>query len=143
MLRRRKDQVINGKVLIELPPKTLEIVSCPFSVSEDMFYQNLSEKMDKVLDKLLQDNPGKNNYIAVIVLLLRLRQGMLRFLGHFPLLSKFTACNHPALVTKDYKDDVDSTDSPSSKKKADPTDDLVSALDRLTVTNTCAVCTTV
>ncbi len=72
MLRRRKDQIINGKVLIELPPRELNIISCPFSPAEQTFYDELAVKMDSTLQTLM-DKPS--SYISVLLLLLRLRQG--------------------------------------------------------------------
>lgn len=75
MLRRRKDDEINGKKLIELPKRTIEIVSCPFDASERTFYTSLETKMDDVLEKLMNQEKG-SKYISVLLLLLRLRQGM-------------------------------------------------------------------
>lgn len=74
MLRRRKDDVLNGKKLIELPKRTIEIVSCPFDATERAFYRSLETKMDDALQKLMKQEKG-NNYISVLLLLLRLRQG--------------------------------------------------------------------
>ncbi|KAJ8082179.1 hypothetical protein PM082_008026 [Marasmius tenuissimus] len=132
MLRRRKDDKLNGKVLVELPKRLVNIVSCPFSVSEQQFYTELEGKMEQVLDKLNADahNAGKAqaSYISVLLLLLRLRQ----------------ACNHPILVSKDYKADLDAVESRGSKTNdvgdADA-DDLVAAFGRLGVTKKCQVCT--
>lgn len=73
MLRRRKDQLLNGKKLIELPQRTVTVVSCPFDSSEQAFYSALENKMEDVVEKLM--DKGKNSYISVLVLLLRLRQG--------------------------------------------------------------------
>jgi len=76
MLRRRKDQMLNGKVMIELPARNIEIVSCPFSPAELAFYQELELKMGNVLEDLM-DSGKANSYVSVLVLLLRLRQGIL------------------------------------------------------------------
>lgn len=75
MLRRRKDDIINGKKLIELPQRTVEVISCPFDAAERTFYEALENKMDEVLEKLLNQDKG-SKYISVLLLLLRLRQGM-------------------------------------------------------------------
>ena len=78
MLRRRKDDTMNGKVLIELPKRTVNIVSCPFSPSEQQFYNNLELKMNNVMEQLVEDAQKagvKANYMSVLLLLLRLRQG--------------------------------------------------------------------
>ncbi|KAG6919121.1 hypothetical protein DXG01_008928 [Tephrocybe rancida] len=125
MLRRRKDQSLNGKALIELPKRTVEVVSCDFNPSEKAFYGALEGKMESVIEKLMGN--GKNNYISVLLLLLRLRQ----------------ACNHPILVAQDYKADLDAVE-PQSKKNTDDddADDLVGAFAQLGVTRKCHVCTT-
>ncbi|KAE9405481.1 hypothetical protein BT96DRAFT_915973 [Gymnopus androsaceus JB14] len=122
MLRRRKDDTVNGKVLIELPPRIVNIISCPFSPSEQQFYNNLESKMSDVMEKLVEDanKAGqKANYMSVLLLLLRLRQ----------------ACNHPSLVSKDYKEDLDAVDSRAAKKNSADVDadDLVAAFDQLNV----------
>lgn len=75
MLRRRKDQLIDGKALIELPPRHLEVVSCEFSPVEQAFYDELAAKMDSTLETLMAQE-GKKDYISVLLLLLRLRQGI-------------------------------------------------------------------
>ncbi|KAG6820007.1 hypothetical protein H0H93_006553 [Arthromyces matolae] len=125
MLRRTKDQSLNGKPLLELPARNVEIVSCDFDPAEKEFYSGLENKMESVIEKLMGN--GKNNYISVLLLLLRLRQ----------------ACNHPILVTKDYKSDMDALE-PKDQKNADDdddTDDLVGAFSQLGVTRKCYVCT--
>ncbi|KAJ3980544.1 SNF2 family N-terminal domain-containing protein [Lentinula detonsa] len=130
MLRRRKDDMLNGKVLIELPKRTVKIVSCPFSPSEQLFYTNLETKMTTVMEQLVENAQKagvKANYMSVLLLLLRLRQ----------------ACNHPVLVSKDYKEDLDAVDSREAKKgSADiDGDDLIAAFDQLNVSKTCKMCT--
>lgn len=74
MLRRKKDQVLNGKALIELPKRTVQVISCPFNASENAFYDALSERMGNELDTLLKKD-GSSSYMGVLLLLLRLRQG--------------------------------------------------------------------
>ncbi|KAG6888775.1 hypothetical protein C0995_006104 [Termitomyces sp. Mi166 len=125
MLRRQKNQTLNGKALLELPKRIVEVVSCEFDSSEQAFYAALEGKMESVIEKLMGN--GQNNYISVLLLLLRLRQ----------------ACNHPMLVAQDYKNDMDALDS-KAKKNADDddTDDLIGAFSQLGVTRKCRVCTT-
>ncbi|KAF9453312.1 hypothetical protein P691DRAFT_658741 [Macrolepiota fuliginosa MF-IS2] len=125
MLRRRKDDVLNGKKLIDLPKRTVEIISCPFDASERAFYDSLETKMDDVLEKLMNQEKG-NKYISVLLLLLRLRQ----------------ACNHPLLVSKDYKKDLEAVESHASKKDSEAdADDLVAAFGQMGVTRKCQMCT--
>ncbi|KAF9260752.1 hypothetical protein L218DRAFT_906857 [Marasmius fiardii PR-910] len=132
MLRRRKDDQMNGKALVELPKRTVNIVSCLFSESEQQFYSELAGKMEQVLDKLNEDayrsGKAQANYISVLLLLLRLRQ----------------ACDHPILVSKDYKSDLDAVESKGAKNSdIDDTDadDLAAAFGQLGVTKKCEVCT--
>ena len=77
MLRRQKDQIINGKTLIELPKRTVNVVSCDFDPSEKFFYDSLETKMESVIEKLMATSKGNSSYISVLLLLLRLRQGTL------------------------------------------------------------------
>lgn len=147
MLRRRKDQFLNGKPLIELPQRTVNVISCPFDSSEQAFYDGLENKMEDVIEKLMAQSKGKNNYISVLLLLLRLRQGLSTLtavvIGRLNKL--FPACNHPVLVAEDYKTDMDAVE-PKSKKSVDPKeddgDDLADAFGQLGVTRKCQVCTT-
>jgi SNF2 family DNA or RNA helicase len=78
MLRRRKDDELNGKKLIDLPKRTVEIVSCPFDSSEQKFYSSLETQMGDALEELMNREKG-NTYMSVLLLLLRLRQGMTTF----------------------------------------------------------------
>lgn len=127
MLRRRKDQLLNGKPIIELPDRIVNVVSCPFDASEKAFYTSLENKMESLVQKLV--GSSRANYMGVLLLLLRLRQ----------------ACNHPALVLKDYKSDMDALD-PQTKKSQDSneeeTDDLAAILGQLEVARKCQMCTT-
>lgn len=88
MLRRRKDDVVNGKPLIELPGRSLEVVSCEFSPSEKQFYDSLAAQMNNALENIMNENTGKSNYMSVLLLLLRLRQGM-----HFPIVAARLSLN--------------------------------------------------
>ncbi|KAJ7481191.1 SNF2 family DNA-dependent ATPase [Mycena galericulata] len=135
MLRRTKTQQLNGKALVDLPPRTVNVVSCAFDASEQAFYTALETKMEGVIEKIMrQSGGGGSAYIGVLLLLLRLRQ----------------ACNHPCLVSKDYKTDMDAVD-PKDKKPSSSTgtseagdvdgDDLAAAFGALNVaTRKCQVC---
>ncbi|KAH8829101.1 SNF2 family DNA-dependent ATPase [Flagelloscypha sp. PMI_526] len=126
MLRRTKTQTLNGKALIELPSRDLKIISCPFDTYEKTFYEALETRMGNELQNLQQQE--KVSYISALVLLLRLRQ----------------ACDHPLLVSKDYKADMEAID-PKSAKTVDGSqdgDDLADVFGQLTVTRSCMLCTT-
>lgn len=80
MLRRTKDQTIDGKPLIQLPDKTVTIVECEFDDEEKEFYEMVEKKMNKNLDAMMKtmDAAGKNkNVVSMLILLLRMRQGEL------------------------------------------------------------------
>ncbi|KAJ6490632.1 SNF2 family DNA-dependent ATPase [Mycena vitilis] len=131
MLRRTKTQQLNGKALITLPTRTVNVISCAFDPSEQAFYTALETKMEGVIEKIIQQSGGGGSaYIGVLVLLLRLRQ----------------ACNHPCLVSKDYKKDMDAVD-PKAKSTSSTEageldgDDLATAFGALNVaTRKCQVC---
>jgi SNF2 family DNA or RNA helicase len=148
MLRRRKDQIINGKALIELPKRTVNVVSCDFDPSEKYFYDSLETKMEGVIEKLMETSKGNSSYISVLLLLLRLRQGTrisFLFLTGFSLFF-CKACNHPILVAKDYKKDLDAVDPKAVAKGQDDKDadgdDLATAFGQMGVTRKCQMCTT-
>ncbi|KAL4267211.1 SNF2/RAD54 Helicase and Transcription Factor [Pleurotus pulmonarius] len=125
MLRRTKTDTLNGKKLIELPARVVEIVNCKFNPSERNFYHALENRIEEMLEKLMAQDHA--NYTSVLLLLLRLRQ----------------ACNHPGLVAKDYKEDlaaVDSTAAKNADDKADDADELANAFESLGVTKKCKVC---
>lgn len=56
------------------------------------------------------------------------------------------ACNHPSLVTKDYKNDSEALEPKAVEKgkddkDVDPDDELVAAFGQLGVTRKCQMCT--
>jgi SNF2 family DNA or RNA helicase len=73
MLRRQKDEILNGKPLIVLPPRNVNIVECEFDEAENAFYHALENQMETTVNKLVQQDNAK--YTSVLLLLLRLRQG--------------------------------------------------------------------
>ena len=76
MLRRRKTDVIDGKPLLELPGRHVSIVPCEFDEDERQFYFALENKIDEAMQKYVKNNEVMRNYTNVMVLLLRLRQGI-------------------------------------------------------------------
>lgn len=81
MLRRSKTDEIDGKPILELPPKNIELTKSELQGTELVFYQELEGK-NKALVKKLLSGPSRGAYSSVLTLLLRLRQ----------------ACCHPELV---------------------------------------------
>lgn len=76
MLRRRKTDELNGKPLIELPERHISIVPCEFDEDEREFYFALENKIDEAMQKFVKNDEVMRNYTNVMVLLLRLRQGI-------------------------------------------------------------------
>jgi SNF2 family DNA or RNA helicase len=74
MLRRSKDDTINGIQILDLPPKTIAVVKCDFSKQERRFYNSLEDKMMDAMAKIQRTNDNRA-YIHMLTLLLRLRQG--------------------------------------------------------------------
>lgn len=76
MLRRQKNTLVDGKPLIELPDRVVEVVPCEFDKDERQFYTALELKIEAKIAKFMESNQVMKNYTSVLVLLLRLRQGL-------------------------------------------------------------------
>lgn len=74
MLRRKKDSTIEGKPILQLPPKTEQIVNVDLSQDERSFYNSLETKSRVIFNKYLREGSVGKNYTNILVLLLRLRQ---------------------------------------------------------------------
>ncbi|KAJ3182136.1 hypothetical protein HDU85_003178 [Gaertneriomyces sp. JEL0708] len=81
MLRRTKKTVIDGKPLLNLPERNVELQTIQFSPEEMAYYTELETKMRNKLRDYRRAG-YERNYTNILVLLLRLRQ----------------ACNHRHLV---------------------------------------------
>ncbi|CCF59268.1 hypothetical protein KAFR_0G02340 [Kazachstania africana CBS 2517] len=73
MLRRNKTDKIDGRPLLELPPKNVNVEQAMLTGDELEFYEELESKNKKLAKKLL-DRKVKGAYSSVLTLLLRLRQ---------------------------------------------------------------------
>jgi SNF2 family DNA or RNA helicase len=71
MLRRTKNQEIDGKPIIRLPPRTIEQIPCEFDKDERAFYESLEARTNVTMNKFIADR----NMMNMLILLLRLRQG--------------------------------------------------------------------
>lgn len=83
LLRRTKESQIDGKPILSLPPKVVEMVHASFSQDESDFYTSLETKTKIQFNKYLRQGTVGKNYSNLLVLLLRLRQ----------------ACCHPHLIS--------------------------------------------
>ncbi|KAK3395546.1 SNF2 family N-terminal domain-containing protein [Sordaria brevicollis] len=89
MLRRMKTTVIDGKPILNLPPKVEHIVHVQFSPDEHDFYKKLDARTQITYGRYVRNNTVGKNYSNILVLLLRLRQ----------------ACCHPHLTDFEAKPD--------------------------------------
>ncbi|EEP78640.1 rad8 protein [Uncinocarpus reesii 1704] len=82
LLRRTKSSKINGRPILQLPPRTTEKVHAVFSEDEQLVYSGLEAKTQIQFNRYLDAGTVGAHYSSVLVMLLRLRQ----------------ACCHPHLI---------------------------------------------
>ncbi|KAF5387410.1 hypothetical protein D9757_007831 [Collybiopsis confluens] len=73
-IRRKKDSKLKGKVLVELPPKTITLQYLEFSVEEREIYNPIENKIQMKFNRFLKAGTVLRNYSHVLAMLLRLRQ---------------------------------------------------------------------
>ncbi|KZS88385.1 hypothetical protein SISNIDRAFT_418266 [Sistotremastrum niveocremeum HHB9708] len=117
MLRRTKNTILNGKPILQLPDRIVEIIHCDFDNDERAFYNEIEEKAGSTIDKMIERGEERKNYTSMLILLLRLRQ----------------ACNHAALITKDFADDADALENKPDNDSDDDDGGLAAAMGGLTV----------
>lgn len=74
MLRRMKTSKLDGKPLLDLPPKVEEVTHVVFDEDERSFYKSLETGARNQFNKYLRAGTVGKHYSNVLVLLLRLRQ---------------------------------------------------------------------
>lgn len=144
LLRRTKHSELDGKKLIQLPPRHVHLVQFDFDdPAERTFYAGLEDQMRKVIDdgSEAQEGAQKIGHIQALVMLLRLRQ----------------ACNHPALTMVKRDVDAEAVAPPPQPKAVgsqaesqgkseedrnvdEEADMLALALERMSVTKRCDLC---
>lgn len=82
MLRRTKGSLLDGEPIITLPPKSVELKRVDFSKEERDFYSRLEADSRAQFEVYAAAGTVKQNYVNILLMLLRLRQ----------------ACDHPLLV---------------------------------------------
>ncbi|MED6218236.1 hypothetical protein PIB30_025010 [Stylosanthes scabra] len=125
VLRRTKGTLIDGKPIINLPPKTIELTMVDFSVEERAFYRELeADSRSKFEEYAHAKTVDLNlNYTGILVKLLRQRQ----------------ACNHPRLV-KEYHFDPP-LKSIGEMAKSLPKEKLIDLFNSLETTSAiCCLC---
>ncbi|KAL5162799.1 Helicase-like transcription factor CHR28 [Glycine soja] len=84
MLRRTKGTLLDGEPIISLPPKYIELKKVDFSMEERDFYSKLEADSRAQFQEYADAGTVKQNYVNILLMLLRLRQ----------------ACDHPLLVKR-------------------------------------------
>lgn len=102
MLRRTKSSEIDGKPILQLPPKEIEVENTQMDQDETEFYKALEAGAQAQMNKYINSNTVMKNYSNILVLLLRLRQ----------------ACCHPKLIERAHKIKARSVISARSNKNA-------------------------
>ena len=114
LLRRTKKSVIDGKPILDLPPRNTEARHATFSDDELEFYRALESRTQLQFNRYLRAGTVGRNYSNILVLLLRLRQ----------------ACCHPHLI-RDFAQEGfsgDVTAEEMRKLAAELSPDVVSRL---------------
>ncbi|KAH9958710.1 SNF2 family N-terminal domain-containing protein [Russula dissimulans] len=74
LLRRTKDSKLEGKPLLTLPPKSIDLEILQFSPDERQIYDDFEKKAKIRVNKFIRENTIIQNHSAVLVMILRLRQ---------------------------------------------------------------------
>ncbi|KAL5066772.1 hypothetical protein RYX36_017659 [Vicia faba] len=123
MLRRTKGTLLDGKPIITLPPKTINLSKVNFSHEERAFYKKLEADSRSQFKAYAAAGTVNQNYANILLMLLRLRQ----------------ACDHPLLV-KEYNSDPVGKDSVEMAKRL-PKEMLINLFNSLETTAAiCFVC---
>lgn len=73
-LRREKNTIVDGKPIVNLPPKHIKIRPVEFSDAEHQLYKAVETKSQIRFNRYLAKGQVSNNYANILVMLLRLRQ---------------------------------------------------------------------
>ncbi|XWS19554.1 hypothetical protein CRYUN_Cryun31cG0025300 [Craigia yunnanensis] len=122
MLRRTKGTLLDGKPIINLPPKVIELKKVEFTKEERDFYSRLETDSRAQFKEYAAAGTVKQNYVNILLMLLRLRQ----------------ACNHPLLV-RGFDSNSSWKSSIETAKKL-PQEKLTFFLSCLTSLALCGIC---
>ncbi|KAK9706683.1 hypothetical protein RND81_07G144400 [Saponaria officinalis] len=123
MLRRTKGTLLDGEPIINLPPKTVKLKRVEFSKEERDFYTRLEADSRAQFQAYAESGTVKQNYVNILLMLLRLRQ----------------ACDHPFLV-QGYGSSSTLKSSINAAKKL-PREQQISLLSRLEASLAiCGIC---
>lgn len=91
LLRRTKQARLEGKLILELPPKNIELVTLEFSADERQLYDDFEKKSHIQINRFIRRGTLLKNATAILAMILRLRQ----------------LCCHPNLIlchTEEHED---------------------------------------
>ncbi|KAK1387224.1 helicase-like transcription factor CHR28 [Heracleum sosnowskyi] len=123
MLRRTKGSVVDGKPIITLPSKTINLTKVEFSVEERAYYRRLEAESRSQFKAYAAAGTLGQNYANILLMLLRLRQ----------------ACDHPLLVKGFTSDSIERYSSEMAASL--PRDMLINLLKHLQTSSAiCGLC---
>lgn len=91
LLRRTKQARLEGKLILQLPPKNIELVTLEFSADERQLYDDFEKKSHIQINRFIRRGTLLKNATAILAMILRLRQ----------------LCCHPNLIlchTEEHED---------------------------------------
>ncbi|KAK8162571.1 SNF2 family N-terminal domain-containing protein [Phyllosticta citrichinensis] len=125
LLRRNKDSIVDGRPILELPPKTISFENVEFDEDQREFYNAIEHRTQLRFNKYLREGTVGTQYTQILVLLLRLRQ----------------ACCHPNLI-RDFAEkiptDLNNNDLSEFAEKLSP--DVVRRIKEENGAFSCPIC---
>ncbi|KAG1894583.1 SNF2 family N-terminal domain-containing protein [Suillus fuscotomentosus] len=91
LLRRTKQARLEGKLILQLPPKNIELVTLEFSADEQQLYDDFEKKSHVQINRFIKRGTLLKNATYILAMILRLRQ----------------LCCHPNLIlchTEEHED---------------------------------------
>ncbi|KAG9306570.1 hypothetical protein G9A89_004767 [Geosiphon pyriformis] len=113
LLRRTKTSMMDGKPIVNLPTREVNIANTEFSEEEREFYTSLESRSRLQFNRYLSEGSVMKNYSNILLLLLRLRQ----------------ACCHPYLITDRNVENMEGESS--SHQKSSSHEDIAVLLEKM------------
>lgn len=116
------DGPLSTKLTLKLPDREKKDVFLDFSPKERELYDMLTKKTRSTVEKIIKSGKDEKNYLNMLCMLLRLRQGKL-YMMHWCNDDRltdylFAACNHPKLVLKSMGADADALELETASLKS-------------------------
>ncbi|KAG2117059.1 SNF2 family N-terminal domain-containing protein [Suillus discolor] len=74
LLRRTKQARLEGKLILQLPPKNIELVTLEFSADEQQLYDDFEKKSHVQINRFIRKGTLLKNATYILAMILRLRQ---------------------------------------------------------------------